>query len=68
MKDQTEVCPLSRGMILASQRHPYLSHYRTAFAFSVFLYPHLYRFLLRVTFPDWQRYGFTMFRLRTLMG
>ena len=40
MRDPTEVCPLSRGVMLPLLgRNPYPSHYRAAFAFSVLLYP-----------------------------
>src|SRR6266487_611740 len=36
---------------LACLLNPYPLHYRGAFAFSTFLYPHLHRLPLRVTFP-----------------
>jgi len=46
------------GSLLACARgavvfrlNPYLLHYRAAFAFSTFLYPHLHRLPLRVAFP-----------------
>src|SRR5215510_6595270 len=51
-KDQTEVCPLSRGVISLSEGNPYPSDYRSAFASSVFLYPQHYRRPLRPAFPD----------------
>ena len=50
MKDQTEVCPLSRG-VMSPRRNPYPTHYRLAFAFSVLLYPQHYRQTLRLAFP-----------------
>src|SRR5579859_4670957 len=50
LKDLVEVCPFSRRVMLLSL-NPYLLHYRAAFAFSTFLYPHLYRLPLRVAFP-----------------
>jgi hypothetical protein len=50
MKDLMEVCPLAREMILLVL-NPYLSHYRTAFAFSIFLYLQSYRLPLQVAFP-----------------
>ena len=51
MKDQTEVCPLSRGVMLP-RRNPYPAHYRRAFALSVLLYPQHYRQTLRLAFPE----------------
>jgi hypothetical protein len=50
MKDQTEVCPLARG-VMWRMRNPYPAHYRLAFAFSVLLYPQYYRQTLRPAFP-----------------
>ncbi len=38
MRDPTEVCPLSRGVMLLAL-NPYRPHYKTAFAFSILLYP-----------------------------
>ena len=46
-----EVCPLIWWGDLACLLNPYPLHYRGAFAFSTFLYPHLYQLPLRVTFP-----------------
>ncbi len=47
-----EVCPLSRGVILfVCELNPYPPHYKTAFAFSIFLCPHPHRLPLRVAFP-----------------
>ena len=51
-KDQMEVCPLSRGVILfICELNPYPSHYKTAFAFSIILCPPPHRLPLRVAFP-----------------
>src|SRR2546425_10386650 len=44
MKDRAEVCPLSREVMLSL----YPTHYRTAFAFSAFLYPLSHRHTLRL--------------------
>jgi len=57
MKHRMEVSPLSREMMLL-MRNPYPSHYRMAFAFSIFLYPPACRLALRLTFPkgDWWAY------------
>src|SRR6266446_7347670 len=49
--DLVEVCPLIWWGDLASLFNPYPLHYRGAFAFSTFLYPHLHRLPLRVAFP-----------------
>src|SRR6266545_7855979 len=49
MKDQREVCPLSRGVMLRTL-NPYPSHYRTAFACSRLLYPPFHRLALRFAF------------------
>ena len=46
-----EVSLLSHG-VMWPKRNPYPSHYRTAFAFSIFLYPHFYRLALRFAFPE----------------
>ncbi|RKJ38832.1 hypothetical protein D7X94_14800 [Acutalibacter sp. 1XD8-33] len=48
-----EVCPLSRGIMLSNilRFNPYPPHYRAAFAFSMFLYPHPHRHTLRWAFP-----------------
>src|SRR5215831_16402521 len=50
MKDQREVSPLSRG-VMWRVRNPYPPHYKTAFAFSLLLYPQHYRLVLRRAFP-----------------
>jgi hypothetical protein len=52
MKDQTEVCPLARGVMFLAEGNPYPNHYRSAFASSVLLYPQHYRPSLRSAFPD----------------
>jgi hypothetical protein len=46
-----EVCPLIWWGDLARLLNPYPLHYRGAFAFSTFLYPHLHRLPLRGAFP-----------------
>ncbi len=54
MKDQMEVCPLSRGVMstLPGLRlNSYPPHYRTTFAFSILLYPQPHRLTLRLAFP-----------------
>ena len=51
MKDQVEVCPLSRGDDVAVRLNPYPSHYSMAFAFSTLSCPHPCRLALRLTFP-----------------
>jgi len=48
-KDQREVCPLSRGVMLQTL-NPYPSHYRTAFACSLLLYPPSHGLALRSAF------------------
>jgi hypothetical protein len=54
MKDQAEVCALSRGMISALHNlNPYPPHYRPAFAFSAFLYPHPLQLSSRSACPLW---------------
>ncbi len=50
MRDQVEVCPLSRGVMLLA-RNPYPSHYSPAFAFSTILYPQPIRVTLRLAYP-----------------
>ena len=52
MKDQTEVCPLARGMMFLGEGNPYPVDYRPTFAFSVFPYPQLHRQALRHAFPE----------------
>jgi len=51
MKDQTEVCPLARGVMFLAEGNPYPNHYRSAFASSVLLYPQPYQPSLRSAFP-----------------
>src|SRR5229473_6958088 len=51
MKDQTEVCPLARGVMFLCEGNPSPSDYRSAFASSVLLYPQRYRRPLRLAFP-----------------
>jgi len=52
-KDQVEVCPLSRGVMLPYGRlNPYPPHYKTAFASSTILYPQPYQLTLRFAFPE----------------
>ena len=63
MKDLSEVCPVSRGIMLLSL-NPYPLHYRVAFAFSDFFYPHPIRPSLRSAYlVAKERYGLTLFRL-----
>ena len=47
-RDRAEVCTLSRGMMSALHLNPYPPHYRPAFAYSAFLYPHRHRLSLTV--------------------
>lgn len=57
-----EVCPFSRRMISPLPRlNPYPPHYRAAFAFSTFLYPHRRQHSLQFACPEGQRYGLTLF-------
>lgn len=51
MKDQTEVCPLARGVMFLAEGNPYPVDYRPAFACSVLPYPQCYRRALRYAFP-----------------
>jgi len=51
MKDQMEVCPLAREMMLPWGRNLYPLHYKAAFASSIFLYPQPQRHTLRCAFP-----------------
>jgi hypothetical protein len=44
-----EVCSLARGVSVRSLI-PYPSHYKMAFAFSIFLYPHLHETFLRSSY------------------
>src|SRR6266581_8306886 len=51
MKDQTEVCLLSHGVLFLEEGNPYPIYYRWAFAFSVLPYPPHCRRALRHAFP-----------------
>ena len=51
MKDQTEVCLLSHGVLFLEEGNPYPIYYRWAFAFSVLPYPPHCRRTLRHAFP-----------------
>lgn len=55
MKDQTEVCPLSRGVIFLVEGNPYPVDYRPTFACSVLPYPPPYRRTLQHAFPEGER-------------
>jgi hypothetical protein len=65
-----EVCPLSRGMMLSilDGRNPYPPHYRTAFAFSILLYPQHLRVALRLPTSVEECYGLTVFVLSNMDG
>ena len=52
MKDPTEVCPLTRGVIFLCEGNPYPNDYRSAFACSVLLYLQHYQPSLQTAFPD----------------
>lgn len=54
MKDLLEVCPLSRAANgnLLDYTNRYPLHYKTAFAFSSFLYPLSHRLVLRPPYPE----------------
>src|SRR5918992_6146427 len=56
MKDQMDVGPLSRGVMLP-KLNPYPPHYRMAFAFSILPFPHVHGLALRVAFPFGRRTG-----------
>src|SRR5258708_40212818 len=64
MKDPMEVCPLSREGCCCFERTLYPFHYRAAFAFSIILYPHPRRSLLRNSYPFGETYGLTTFCTR----
>jgi hypothetical protein len=67
MKDQMEVCPLSReAMLLALSLYPF--YYRMAFAFSILLYLHAYRLALQFAFPFGRHTGLPRFVPMTRMG
>lgn len=67
MRDQSEVCSLSGGVMLAD-RNPYPDHYSPAFAFSDLLYPHPRQRPLRLACPKGRRYGLTVFHLSNVDG
>jgi len=68
-RDQVEVCPLSRGVMLPyGRRNPYPTHYRLTFASSTILYPQSHRLALRLAFPKGENYGLTTFRSCTRTG
>ncbi len=46
-----EVCSLSRGVMWPDGVNPYPSHCKTAFAFSIFLYPQSHKLVLRLAVP-----------------
>lgn len=48
--------------------NPYLLHYRAAFAFSTFLYPHHQQHSLRSACPAGRRYGLTVFHVNNKSG
>ena len=53
----------------ALRLNPYPSHYRTAFAFSLILYPQFLRYTLRLpAHLLWENYGLTVFILSDRMG
>ena len=56
MKDQMDVCPLSREVMLPTL-NPYPPHYRMAFASSILPFPHVHRLALRFAFPYGRRTG-----------
>lgn len=67
MRHQTEVCSVSRRMMLLAL-NPYLRRYSIAFAFSVLLYLLLYRLPSRVGFlaTAWENNRLTTFRADTV--
>ena len=55
MSDLMEVCPLSGGVMLNlgfAALNAYSTHYKRAFAFSIFLYPQPHQRPLRLAFPS----------------
>ena len=46
---------------IAWRRNSCPPHYKTAFAFSILLYPHSHRLSLRFAFPIREKYGLTTF-------
>ena len=65
MKDQTEVCLLSHGVLFLDEGDPYPIYYRWAFAFPSSLTRHCRR-ALRHAFPG-GKHGLTKFRLSNRM-
>ena len=63
-RDRTEVSTLSGGVCC----NPYPSHYRTAFAFSVFLYPQTHGLSLRSACPCGRDFGLTLFHSKNVSG
>ena len=63
-----EVGPLIKWGDVASRLNPYPLHYRTAFAFSTFLYPHRPQHSLRFACPKGRRYGLTVFHVSNQSG
>src|SRR3546814_16042941 len=53
---------------VALRLNPYPSHYRPAFAFSTFLYPHHQQHSLRSACPEGRSYGLTVFHLIPKLG
>ena len=53
---------------VALRRNAYLTHYRSAFAFSAILYPHSQQLPLRVTCPCGRKYGLTVFPVSNMNG
>jgi hypothetical protein len=56
MKDQMDVCPLSREVMLPTL-NPYPPYYRMAFASSILPFPHTPGLALRFAFPYGRRTG-----------
>jgi hypothetical protein len=56
MKDQMDVCPLARGVMLPTL-NPYPPHYRVACASSILPFPHIHGLALRFAFPSGRRTG-----------
>ena len=58
MKDQMEVCPLSRGVMFLVEGNPYPVDYRPTFACSILPYPQLYGRALRHAFPEGELWAY----------
>jgi hypothetical protein len=67
-REPPEVCPLIKWDDVAFRLNPYPSHYRTAFAFSGFLYPHFQQLASRLARPKGRKYGLTLFPLNDQDG